>query len=79
MSKFKVGDTVCFGDANNFWKDEIKRTGKITKIKGLFIKKYIIEVKHKTESILYQRCKTEIYKPLETIKEPVTENEVPND
>jgi len=79
MSKFKVGDTVCFGDANNFWKEEKKRTGKITKIKGLFIKKYIIEVEFKTESILYERCETEIYKPLETIKEPVSEKEVQND
>lgn len=79
MSKFKVGDTVCFGDAKNFWKEEIKRTGRITKIKGLFIKKYLIEVEFKNDNLLYERCKAEMYKPLETIKEPVSEKEVKND
>lgn len=79
MSRLKVGDTVCFGDADNFWKEERKRTGKITKIKGLFIKKYIIEVEFETKSLLYQRYKSEIYKPLELIKEPVGEKEVSND
>ncbi len=73
MSRFKVGDTVAFAD------EEVKRVGKVVKITGLFRKGYLIEYKVITKKYLYLAKEKYIYKPLETIKEPVSEKEVPND
>ncbi|GAA0230211.1 hypothetical protein [Metaclostridioides mangenotii] len=73
MSKFKVGDTVCFGD------DGVKRTGRIVRIIGLFRKEYLIEHEGISLIYLFDRREKDIYKPLETIKEPINGNEVQND
>jgi hypothetical protein len=73
MSKFKVGDTVCLGD------DGVKRTGRIVRIIGLFRKEYLIEHEGISLIYLFGRREKDIYKPLETIKESVSEKEVPND
>jgi hypothetical protein len=73
MSKFKVGDTVCFEDGG-----EVK-IGKLVRINGIFKKEFLIEYKGIAKKYLYLAKEKYIYKPLETIKERVTEKEVQND
>jgi len=73
MSKFKVGDTVCFE-----YRGEVK-IGKLVRVNGILKKECLIEYKGIAKKYLYLAKEKYIYKPFETIKEPVCENEVQND
>ncbi|MBH0311944.1 hypothetical protein I7E32_16350 [Alcaligenes faecalis] len=73
MIKFKVGDTVCFE-----YRGEVK-IGKLVRVNGIFKKECLIEYKGIAKKNLYLTKEKYIYKTLETIKEPVSKNEVQND
>ena len=73
MSKYKVGDIICFADGV-----EVK-TGKLVRINGIFKKECLIECKGIAKKYLYLAKEKYIYKPFETIKEPVSGNEVQDD
>ena len=79
MSRFKVGDTVCFAIFGRFDSSGAIKTGKLVGITGIFKRGYLVECESESGTRLFVRKKEGIYKPLETIKEPVAEKEVQND